>query len=463
MEKTINVLVVDDHDLVREGILRILNDAPGIKVIAEAVSGEEAIELVARHSPDVVTMDITMPGMGGLEATRILLETHPELPIVILSVHDEEPYPSRLLQAGAMGYLTKGCAVGEMHDAIKSVATGVRFIGTDIAQRLALSKISGKGGSPFDKLSQREMQVLLMITQGKNTQEISDKLCLSPKTVSTYRYRLYEKISVQNDVELTHVAIREGIIEDEDKSLVGANIKCETMPIDITTKNIYPYVVGGLMHDARNSIVAVQYRVNKILDEVTGGPGQRSLQGPISAIQCGIGHLQRTLELVQQLSRPYYSNDSAEEADPTEIIESILAEYRSLNPTIQFDLEFDEGTGELSRYTPGIVSFLVAELLENARKACSALDNAMIHLSIEATGTGLIITCEDTGVGFHDEMIDRILSGSISPPTSPTAQGFGLYFIKEIVGRLDGEMLAKNNTDRGATMQIILPILGGRS
>ena len=209
----INVLVVDDHELVRTGILRILDDASGIKVIGEANSGEEALELVKKRQPDVVLMDVTMPGMGGLEATRKLLGLYPMLKIIILSVHDEEPYPSRLLQAGASGYLTKGCAVEEMVDAIRSVCMGERYIGTDIAQRLALSTIAGKSGSPFDKLSQREMQVLLMVTQGQKTQEISDKLCLSPKTVSTYRYRLYDKLAVANDVELTHLAIRHGIIE----------------------------------------------------------------------------------------------------------------------------------------------------------------------------------------------------------------------------------------------------------
>ena len=209
----INVLVVDDHELVRTGILRILDDASGIKVVGEANSGEEALELVKKKQPDVILMDVTMPGMGGLEATRKLLSLYPTVRIIILSVHDEEPYPSRLLQAGASGYLTKGCAVEEMVDAIRSVYLGERYIGTDIAQRLALSTIAGKGGSPFDKLSQREMQVLLMVTQGQKTQEISDKLCLSPKTVSTYRYRLYDKLAVANDVELTHLAIRHGIIE----------------------------------------------------------------------------------------------------------------------------------------------------------------------------------------------------------------------------------------------------------
>ena len=209
----INVLVVDDHELVRTGILRILGDVSDVKVIAQAGDGEEALELVKEHAPDVVLMDVSMPGMGGIEATRKILHNFTDVKVIILSVHDEEPYPSRLLQAGASGYLTKGCGVDEMVNAIRTVHSGERYISADIAQRLALSTLGGRGESPFDKLSQREMQVLIMVTQGQKTQEISDKLCLSPKTISTYRYRLYDKLGVDNDVELTHLALRHGLIE----------------------------------------------------------------------------------------------------------------------------------------------------------------------------------------------------------------------------------------------------------
>lgn len=209
----INVLVVDDHELVRTGINRILGEARGIRVIGEAGSGEEALEFVKKKRPDVILMDVGMPGMGGVETTRKMLRAYPRMKVIVLTVHDEEPYPTRLLQAGASGYLTKGCAVEEMIAAIQAVHEGERYIGSDIAQRLALSTLGGKGKTPFDKLSQREMQVLLMVTQGQRTQEISDKLCLSPKTVSTYRYRLYDKLGVVNDVELTHLAIRHGVID----------------------------------------------------------------------------------------------------------------------------------------------------------------------------------------------------------------------------------------------------------
>ena len=209
----IRVLLVDDHQLVRSGIRRILDDAGDISVVGEAGSGEEAIQMVRECMPDVVLMDVNMPGIGGLEATRKLLRVDENLKIIALTIHIEEPYPSRLMEAGAMGYLTKGCGVEEIIKAIQSVNKGERYIGADIARQMALSGFDGSRKNQFQKLSQREVQVMMMITQGHKLQEISDKLCLSPKTVSTYRYRLYDKLGVETDVELTHLAIRHGMID----------------------------------------------------------------------------------------------------------------------------------------------------------------------------------------------------------------------------------------------------------
>jgi two-component system invasion response regulator UvrY len=213
MRTMIKVLLVDDHQLVRRGIRRILDDADDVEVCGEAGSGEEALKLVKRVRPDVVLMDVNMPGIGGLEATRKLLRIDQDLKIIALTVHVDEPYPSRLLEAGALGYLTKGCDEREILSAIRLVHEGQRYIGADIARQMALSGLAGGSKNPFDKLSQREVQVMMMITQGHKVQEISDILCLSPKTVSTYRYRLYEKLGVGNDVELTHLAIRHHMID----------------------------------------------------------------------------------------------------------------------------------------------------------------------------------------------------------------------------------------------------------
>ncbi len=210
----ISVLLVDDHDLVRTGIKRLLDDVPGIKVVAEAGSGEESIQLVRKNKPDVILMDVSMPGIGGLEATRKLLQISPDLRIIVVTIHGDEPFPTRLLKAGAMGYLTKGCAVEEIVAAIKSAHAGKRYVGADVAQQLALSMLPGNDKTPFDTLSQRELQVMLMVTQGQKIQEIAETLHLSPKTVSTYRYRLFEKLGVDSDVELTHLALRHGMIDD---------------------------------------------------------------------------------------------------------------------------------------------------------------------------------------------------------------------------------------------------------
>ncbi len=212
----IKVMVVDDHALVRTGITRILNDAPGIRVVGEAASGEEALLTAVRTAPDVVLMDVSMPGIGGLEATRKLVQSEACPKVIVVSAHADEPFPSRMLQAGASGYLTKGCAVDEIISAIKAVHAGERYIGADIAQKLALKMTPGGEISPFDALSPREMQVMLMLTQGQRLQVISDKLCLSPKTVSTYRHRLYEKLKVNSDVDLARLAMSYGIISSVD-------------------------------------------------------------------------------------------------------------------------------------------------------------------------------------------------------------------------------------------------------
>ena len=211
----ISLLLVDDHDLVRAGIRRILEDDPNVRVIGEASTGEEAIEMVRNEHPDMVILDVNMPGIGGLETLRKLIQIHPGVRVIVVTVHTEEPFPSRMLEAGALGYLTKSCAVEEITQAIQSVREGERYLCAEIAQQIALAKLNNGGRSPFEKLSQREIQVMMMVTQGRGIQEISDRLCLSPKTVNTYRYRLYEKLGVDNDIELMRLAVSHGVIEIE--------------------------------------------------------------------------------------------------------------------------------------------------------------------------------------------------------------------------------------------------------
>ncbi|AUM10933.1 UvrY/SirA/GacA family response regulator transcription factor [Ketobacter alkanivorans] len=212
----IKVFIVDDHDLVRTGISRMLADVAGIKVVGEAASGEEALKLVRDLGPDVVLMDAKMPGIGGLEATRKLLRQNADVRVIAVTACSEEPFPSRFLQAGASGYLTKGAALEEMVKAIRLVHSGQRYISPDVAQELALKPFRSEAEtSPFDQLSEREMQIAMMIVNCQKVQEISDKLFLSPKTVNSYRYRLFEKLSINSDVELTLLAVRHGMLDVE--------------------------------------------------------------------------------------------------------------------------------------------------------------------------------------------------------------------------------------------------------
>ena len=210
----IRVLVVDDHDLVRTGISRMLADVDGLQVIGQADSGEMAIRKARELKPDVVLMDVKMPGIGGLEATRKLLRSYPDIKVIAVTVCEEDPFPTRLLQAGAAGYLTKGAALEEMIQAIRMVFAGQRYISPQIAQHLALKAFQPQSnGSPFDLLSEREIQIALMIANCQKVQTISDKLCLSPKTVNTYRYRIYEKLTITSDVELALLAVRHGMVD----------------------------------------------------------------------------------------------------------------------------------------------------------------------------------------------------------------------------------------------------------
>lgn len=210
----INVLLVDDHALMRNGLKALLDGVSGIKVVGEAGTGEQALRMVREKKPHVVLMDVRMPGIGGLEATRRLIHSNPEVKVIAVTACNEDPYPARLIQTGAAGFLAKDCVLDELVEAIRKVHAGQRYVSAEIAQELALrSVIRPTDGSPLKQLSERELQVMLMISSGQKVQQISDKLCITPKTVNTYRYRLFEKLNVNSDVELTHLAIRYGLLD----------------------------------------------------------------------------------------------------------------------------------------------------------------------------------------------------------------------------------------------------------
>ena len=210
----IRIILADDHCLVRTGLKRLLDDIDELTVVAEAVNGNDAIAQVKAHNPDVAILDINMPELDGIKTTEILRRDFSELKIIIISMHSDELFPQRLIKAGANAYLTKDSGIKEISHAINEVMQSRNYICTEVAQKLALVNTGSNGGSPFKSLSKRELEVLSLMIKGLKVADISDKLCLSPKTVSTYRYRLFGKLSVNNDIELAKLAMQHGFIEE---------------------------------------------------------------------------------------------------------------------------------------------------------------------------------------------------------------------------------------------------------
>ena len=209
----IRVLVVDDHRLVRAGLKRMLEGVSGIELVGEADSGEIAVVMTRDVGPNVVLMDLRMPGIGGLEATRRIMRHDPGCRVLVVSALDEEPFPSQAMRAGAAGYLTKGASAEELVAAIRKVYLGQRVMSHTVAESLAFQAFEAKPECPFDQLSAREMQIALMVIDCHKVQAISSDLHLSPKTVNSYRYRIFEKLSVSSDVELALLAARHGVID----------------------------------------------------------------------------------------------------------------------------------------------------------------------------------------------------------------------------------------------------------
>lgn len=208
---TIKVLIVDDHELVRTGISRMLGDDPDIEVIGEAGCGETAVAMTRKLAPDVVLLDVNMPNIGGVEATRRIKQLDECIKVVVVSSLVAEPYPSMLLKAGVDGYITKGTPISEMITAIKKVKAGGKYFSHEIADVLAQNMLDKKA-NPFDGLSEREKQVAMMVANCQSASQIADSLFVSVKTVNTYRYRIFEKLGVDSDVKLTHLAIRHGLV-----------------------------------------------------------------------------------------------------------------------------------------------------------------------------------------------------------------------------------------------------------
>jgi two-component system invasion response regulator UvrY len=208
----INVMLVDDHAVVRMGFKMLLESDTDIKVVAEAESGEQAITRYMEHKPNVVVMDITMPGIGGLEAIERILAKDSNARILVLSAHEDSVHPKRVLNAGAMGYLTKRSAAEELIKAIRTVATGKKYLEASVAQQMAIQQLSGDQ-NPVDVLSAREFEVFMALAKGKTTNEIAETLFLSPRTVGTHLYNIKQKLNANNSAEIALIAMRSGLID----------------------------------------------------------------------------------------------------------------------------------------------------------------------------------------------------------------------------------------------------------
>ncbi len=215
----IRVVLVDDHELVRTGFRMILAQQPGIEIVGEASDGEQGLALIRREQPDVALVDVHMPQLSGIELTDRVRKHKLATRIVILTVVNEAPFPRRLIEAGASGYLTKGCAAEELVRAVRQVADGRRYLAPDVAELLALGALDGRADSPFESLSARELDVAMMLAQGKDMQHIAQLLKLSAKTVATYKYRLFDKLGVDNPVALAHLAHLHGLLDDRARAL----------------------------------------------------------------------------------------------------------------------------------------------------------------------------------------------------------------------------------------------------
>ena len=209
-----NILVADDHDLVRTGIVRLLEDVAEFNVVGEAKTGEESVALARELSPDIVLMDVKMPGIGGLIATKKILASCEKTKVIAVSAHDDDLFTEKLMKAGASGYVTKGAEFDEIIKAIHSVQKGKPYMSSEIAQQLAIRKYSGASEeSPFELLTERELQVAMMITNGDKVQKVADVFCVSPKTVNSHRYRIFEKLDINSDVELARLAIKYKLLD----------------------------------------------------------------------------------------------------------------------------------------------------------------------------------------------------------------------------------------------------------
>lgn len=208
----IRVMLVDDHAVVRAGYRFLLENVPDIEVIAEAGSGEEAVAVFSQHSPDILVVDLAMPGMGGLEAIRQIRERQPDIRVLVFTMHENVAFVEHVLQSGVAGYISKNSSPDVLVTAVRKIAAGDMYIDAEIAQNLVVRKTRDKG-SHFSALSSREFQILCMFAEAHSIDAIARELSVSPKTVSNYLTQIKDKLQVSNTAELIRLAISEGLVQ----------------------------------------------------------------------------------------------------------------------------------------------------------------------------------------------------------------------------------------------------------
>ncbi len=207
-----SVLLIDDHEVVRDGVKRIFDDRAGAIQFGEAATAAEALRLAYEQDWDLAVLDLSLGGRGGLEVLKELKQARPKLPVLVLSMHSEEQYARRAFKAGAAGYITKGSSRAELRKAMEKVSGGGRYVSPALAERLVVDISRDDSRPPHETLSDREMEVLLLIASGKTVGEIADQLALSDKTISTYRARILEKMFMKTNAELTRYAFQNRLV-----------------------------------------------------------------------------------------------------------------------------------------------------------------------------------------------------------------------------------------------------------
>ena len=209
----IRIMLVDDHAVVRVGFRMLLNATSDIEVVDEADSGEAAYQRYPEVRPDVVVMDLAMPGIGGIEAVRRLLSRDAQARVLILSAHEDTAHLKRVLKVGALGYLSKRSAPEDLIGAVRAVAAGRIYLDADLARKLAVQDLGGGTAGPVEALSEREFTVFIQLARGQSVNQIAETLCLSPNTVGTHLYNIKQKLGAANQAELALIAVRNGLIE----------------------------------------------------------------------------------------------------------------------------------------------------------------------------------------------------------------------------------------------------------